>query len=189
MNEFAQLREDRYAELRNALAGSDPGYVHPTSGSWRVHIGKVPDGCYRVASFGTAQEVEQGWTDEDAEVHVIADECGYAMPAEDDAAFVAAADPATIAELLAERDRLRGACEEIRVLFNKAHAQGQEAEADARRYRYWREQLMGADFDYGVDGGSASVLVFALPDGAAVSANLDATTDAMIAALATQEQP
>ncbi len=46
---------------------------------------------------------------------------------------------------------------------------------DALRYRWLRERLLSADFDYGGEGVAA--LVFELPAGSAVSADCDATID------------
>ena len=48
---------------------------------------------------------------------------------------------------------------------------------DAERYQKLRSLLLAADFDYG--DMHESVLVFSLPDGSCVSANLDITIDAM----------
>jgi hypothetical protein len=51
-------------------------------------------------------------------------------------------------------------------------------DAEARRYRWLRGNLYGADFQYGpADEQKIAVLLFRLPEGMRVSANLDATID------------
>jgi hypothetical protein len=47
---------------------------------------------------------------------------------------------------------------------------------DAARYRFLRERLLGADFDWQESGKSA--VVFEWPDGASISADCDASVDA-----------
>ena len=55
----------------------------------------------------------------------------------------------------------------------------ERAEANERRYQWLKERLYGANFEYELDeDDTMSALIFMLPEGAAVSANLDATIDA-----------
>lgn len=60
-----------------------------------------------------------------------------------------------------------------------------ELEADAERYRFLRHRYMAADFDWG--DLHESVLIFAWPATATVSASCDATIDAARAALTPKE--
>ena len=57
--------------------------------------------------------------------------------------------------------------------FNALHAECQKLRKDAERYRWLKERLLGADFDWG----GAQVLVFEMPAGFSVSADADATID------------
>ena len=54
--------------------------------------------------------------------------------------------------------------------------------ADAARYRWLRDRLLAADFDYAGEGVTA--LVFELPPRCAVSADCDATIDEAMKAAA-----
>lgn len=54
--------------------------------------------------------------------------------------------------------------------------------SDAARYRWLRDRLLAADFDYADEGITA--LVFEFPHGCAVSADCDATIDAAMKAAA-----
>jgi hypothetical protein len=54
-----------------------------------------------------------------------------------------------------------------------------EMERDAKRYRWLKSQYDGVDFDY-IGDGTYAALIFDWPKDAKVSADLDATIDAVI---------
>lgn len=72
---------------------------------------------------------------------------------------------------------------DITALFkerNELRTRAERAEANERRYQWLKERLFGANFEYELDEeDTMSALIFMLPEGAAVSANLDATIDAL----------
>ena len=71
--------------------------------------------------------------------------------------------------------------EDLKELQKAADCAGLEMEflelrRDAERYRWLRERMLAADFDY--NGGGTQALVFEMPDGLRYGADCDATIDA-----------
>jgi hypothetical protein len=65
---------------------------------------------------------------------------------------------------------------EILAAYDALTQQRDEARRDAARYRWLNPRLLGVDWAYGDP--SESVLMFTVPEGMTVSADLDATIDA-----------
>ena len=75
-----------------------------------------------------------------------------------------------------ERDIAQGNAQMHMEAARDLAVQLEAAQADAERYRWLRERLIGADFDWQESGIYA--LVFEMPEGVGVSADCDKTIDA-----------
>lgn len=95
---------DRYQEIRAALA------MGPTPGPWAAH----PDIGTPVGTLKIAPPI---WGINTFNVPLIAAVYGTGVTQPANAALIAACDPDTIRELLAERDRLAAALEAAREVF------------------------------------------------------------------------
>ena len=102
-----------------------------------------------------------------------------------------------IEALLAENDSLRGLYKmhqqtetremlDLRSERDALLAERDAAQKDAERYRWLRQRLVGASFDWDDEG--MTVLAFEMPDGVSIGADCDKNIDAARAALQ-GEQP
>lgn len=137
---------DRYARIRKALA------MGPTSGPWRV--------LEVISVLGSDMGYRSVATTDDTII------CGLRDRPSGDAHLIAACDPDTIRELLAERDQLAAALEAAR--------------EDAERYRWLRDPCSGAERvifycrgDYGRGLMSGAMLDAAIDDAMGKEASND----------------